>query len=232
MHLIGKNNLISLRIVGIIFLLFSGCAGLPNNLYTEIKPEFKDREIKKIGIMKFENKSLDPEAGLKTANVFYNELASYHRFEIIAPAEMAQKGYGMEFVKELGSTKLSPSPEKVDEPKVRMTQRNEEDIEKRIEIDAVITGIITRYNDKDGSSIAVNKPASVAFQVYLISVEDNKILWSANFAETQEALLDNLLLAGRYAQAGGVWLTSDALTKLGIEKVIKNFPGLIPEKLK
>jgi hypothetical protein len=42
----------------------------------------------------------------------------------------------------------------------------------------------------------------------------------------QPPLLDNLLLMGRFLQGGGVWQTSDTLTRLGLERVIKTFPGI------
>lgn len=230
MNLLGKNRLVAVRTIGFILLLFSGCASQTNNLYTEIKPEFKEREIKRIGILKFKNLSLDPNAGLKVANIFHKELSSHRHYELIAPAEMSEKGFGMEFVKTPeGIAGLPGSAKQVERPKIT---KKEATIEKAPDLDAIVTGVITRYDNRDGSRIAVNRPASVAFKVYLISVKDNKILWSANFAETQVALFDNLLLADRFNQAGGVWITSDALTELGMQRVIKAFPGLIPESLK
>jgi hypothetical protein len=31
---------------------------------------------------------------------------------------------------------------------------------------------------------------------------------------------------GRFLQGGGVWQTSDTLTRIGLERVIKTFPGI------
>lgn len=235
MDLLTRTNKWPIRIIGIVFLLFSGCAGPSTNLYTEVKPEFKEKEIKRIGIIKFKNQSDDPNAGLKVADFFYKELTSYRQFELIAPAEMSQKGYGMEFTKTAEDNGRSSSRvEKLDMSKMSIMKKRKEKetLEKIPVLDAVVTGVITRYNDKDGNALAVNKPASVAFKVFLIRIKDNKILWSANFAETQVALLDNLLLVDRFKEAGGVWLTSDALTQLGMQRVIKAFPGLAPDKEK
>lgn len=93
-------------------------------------------------------------------------------------------------------------------------------------LDAVVTGVITRYDNRDGSPLAVDRPASVSFDVYLISARDGKILWSATFDETQEFLSDNLLLIGRFIQGGGVWQSHDTLARIGMTRVLETFPGL------
>ena len=48
-------------------------------------------------------------------------------------------------------------------------------------LDAVLTGIITRYDDRQGSALLVDQPASVAYEAYLISARDGEILWRARF---------------------------------------------------
>ena len=93
-------------------------------------------------------------------------------------------------------------------------------------LDAVITGVILRYEDRDGHALSVDRPASVAYEAYLISARDGALLWRARFDETQKPLLDNLRLVGRFLQGGGVWQTSDTLTRIGLERVIKTFPGI------
>jgi hypothetical protein len=93
-------------------------------------------------------------------------------------------------------------------------------------LDAVLTGVITRYDNRQGTAIAVDHPASVAYEAYLISARDGEILWRARFDETQKPLFDNLLLAGRFFKGGGVWQTNDTLARLGLERVVKTFPGI------
>ena len=110
MKYLSKNSSYFLKIIGIIFLIFPGCLGQSNNLVTVSKPEFNKEEIKKIGIIKFKNQSIDPNAGLKVADIFYKELTSYRQFELVAPAEMSHKGYKMEFVKTPEDIPGLPSP--------------------------------------------------------------------------------------------------------------------------
>jgi hypothetical protein len=73
----------------------------------------------------------------------------------------------------------------------------------------VLTGVILRYEERDSHALSVDRPASVAYETYLISARDGEMLWQARFDETQKPLLDNLLLVGRFLQGGGVWQTSD-----------------------
>jgi hypothetical protein len=86
--------------------------------------------------------------------------------------------------------------------------------------------VILRYEDRDGHALAVDRPASVAYEAYLIGARDGEMLWRARFDETQKPLLDNLLLVGRFLRGGGVWQTSDTLTRIGLERVLETFPGI------
>jgi hypothetical protein len=95
----------------------------------------------------------------------------------------------------------------------------------------VLTGVILRYDDRHGTALSVDRPASVAYEAYLISTRDGAMLWRARFDETQKPLLDNLLLVGRFLQGGGVWQTSETLTRIGLERVIETFPGIAPSAL-
>jgi hypothetical protein len=93
-------------------------------------------------------------------------------------------------------------------------------------LDAIITGVITRYDDRQGTALAVDHPASVAYEAFLISARDGEILWRARFNETQRPLFDNLLLTSRFLKGGGVWQTNDTLARIGLERVVKTFPGI------
>jgi hypothetical protein len=38
--------------------------------------------------------------------------------------------------------------------------------------------------------------------------------------------MDNLLLAERFFKGGWVWQTNDTLARIGLERVVKTFPGI------
>ncbi len=257
MSLSGEYRSSLFKIVGIIFILLSAFAGQMTNLYAEDNKGLKG--LQRIGIEEFQIQSrskypnfrpIDPGAGVKVADIFYKELSSYQQYDLIAPSEIP---FRIELVKTPETA--AELPAKVDKIKqesglieekskdlIKMPEANLIDIDSIVtrvvsryqdtDLDAVVTGVITKYNDKDGSTMAVNKPASIAFIAYLISLKDKKIIWRGHFAETQVALLDNLLLADRFSQAGGEWLSSDALTQLVIQRAIKTFPGVNQNKAK
>ncbi len=242
----------------IIILLLSISAGQISALYAGGTEGLK--KLKKIGIEEFQilNSSkahdfrpIDPATGIKVADIFYKELASYQQYDLIAPADIP---FRIELVKTPEvTTELPAKVDQINKPETRLTEEKSQDLAEipganlidldsilsRIisryhdaDLDAVVTGVITKYDDKDGATIAVNQPPSIAFIAYLISLKDKKILWRGHFAETQVALLDNLLLADRFGQAGGKWLSSDDLTQLVVQRVIKTFPGINQNKVK
>ncbi|MFQ5895957.1 MAG: hypothetical protein ACE5JJ_09130 [Nitrospinota bacterium] len=96
-------------------------------------------------------------------------------------------------------------------------------------LDAVITGVVTQYRNRSGWGYLGDRGAAVSYDVYLVSIRDRKVLWKASFREEQQPLFDNLLYFSRYARGGFAWQTHDQLTRYGMERVLKTFPGLVEE---
>lgn len=94
-------------------------------------------------------------------------------------------------------------------------------------VDGLVVGIIGRYRNRQGSSLTVHDPASVAYDLYLLSTRDGAVLWQASFDETQVPLFENIILIDRFVQGGGVWQTHDTLTRIGMARVLSTFPGVI-----
>jgi hypothetical protein len=226
-----------------------GGFGPPSNVVAEVSPDLNKYEIQRIGIIGFVNHSGTPDAGLRLASFFHMELDAYQRYELTPPllldeeTELAftrtaqaapedeRPGRLRQFVREwLGriwpagaeesEAKNSPTP-----PEPGASPQGPRPP------DAVLTGIITRYDDRQGNALLVDHPASVAYEAYLISARDGEILWRARFDETQRPLFDNLLLAGRFFKGGGVWQSNDTLARIGLERVVKTFPGIVPHPL-
>ncbi|MFH2013277.1 MAG: hypothetical protein ABIJ37_11375 [Pseudomonadota bacterium] len=99
-------------------------------------------------------------------------------------------------------------------------------IGKELNADAVLVGYVYRYQEREGYAYSVRKPASVAFEVHLISLIDNKGIWEGYFDETQKSLSENVLKLVDFIKTGGKWLTADELAEHGVEKVFNKFPGL------
>ncbi len=207
--------------------------------------------------MRSKDRPLAPNTGMKFANLFYKEFSAYHQFELIPPSEMPVKIELVKtpespLMSPSTIDRIEEPQTDLNEEKSRTLLRTEmkKDVSKtgtvppiidldnlvagiierykNTDLDAVVTGVITdTFNNREGSSIAVKNPPASAFIVYLVDLEDKQILWTGHFAETQVALLDNLLLVDRFVEAGGVWLTSDALSKLVMKRDGKVLQGLI-----
>jgi hypothetical protein len=226
-----------------------GAFGPPSNVVAEVSPELHKYELQRIGIIGFVNHSGTPDAGIRLASFFYAELDSRQRYEVTPPLlldeetelaftrtaqaapEEERPGRLRQFVREwLGRI----WPVSSEEPQANSSQVQPGPGAAQHghrPLDAVLTGVITRYDDRQGSALLVDQPASVAYEAYLISARDGEILWRARFDETQRPLFDNLLLAGRFFKGGGVWQTNDTLARIGLERVVKTFPGIVENPL-
>lgn len=217
----------------------------PSNVVSEVSPELSKYELQRIGILGFVNNSGTPDAGIRLASFFYTELDSHRRYDVTPPLlldeetelaftrtaqaapEEERSGRLRQFVRDWLGRIWPMSPEEPPAGKVLVPPETGMPSSAQRPLDAVLTGVITRYDNRQGSALAVDHPASVAYEAYLISARDGEILWRARFDETQKPLFDNLLLAGRFFKGGGVWQTNDALARIGLERVVKTFPGIV-----
>jgi hypothetical protein len=90
--------------------------------------------------------------------------------------------------------------------------------------EAVISGHVFCFRERVGYPLSVEKPASVAFGVFLVRTSDGAILWKGIFSRTQQSLFENLLQAKSFIKGGGKWLTSEELADLGLDDILKDFP--------
>jgi hypothetical protein len=232
--------------VGVCGQIWGATAWLapPSNVVAEVSPELYKYDIQRIGIIGFINNSATPDAGARLASFFYSELDSHRRFDITPPLlldeetelaftrtgqavpEEERSGRLRQFVRDWLGRIWPSSPEEPPAGTAPGLSAAGATPPAQRPLDAVLTGVITRYDDRRGSAIAVDHPASVAYEAFLISTRDGEILWRARFDETQKPLFDNLLLADRFLKGGGVWQTNDTLARIGLERVVKTFPGI------
>lgn len=95
---------------------------------------------------------------------------------------------------------------------------------KRAGADAVLIGHIFRFKERIGNRASVQTPASVAFDLHLIHVDSRRIVWTANFDQTQRPLSDNLLELGTFIKRGASWVTAEELAQGGLEDIVRRFP--------
>ncbi len=96
---------------------------------------------------------------------------------------------------------------------------------KELDVDFIFIGYLFRFEERVGSRIGVDKPASVGFDVHLLRVRDGKRVWDGKFDETQQALSENLLKIGSFVRRGGAWLKAEELSSVGMDEMLKRLPG-------
>jgi hypothetical protein len=86
--------------------------------------------------------------------------------------------------------------------------------------DAVISGRLLRFEEREGEAIGAMNPASVAFVLEVWDVKRGDVVWSARFDETQKPLSENLLNLGQVASRGVRWLKAEELSLEGVKKAV------------
>lgn len=94
---------------------------------------------------------------------------------------------------------------------------------KKLNVDAVMTGVISEYTEREGSDLGVESPATVAFSIQVLDTENGKTLWETYFTETQKPLLQNIFEINKFFKRGGRWITADELAKEGARKAVSDF---------
>lgn len=151
----------------------------PSNVVAEVSPDLYKYDPQRIGIISFVNRSATPDAGMRVANLFFAELAAHQRFELAPPfpfdeeIELAfsrtaqalsleeRSGRLRQFVREWTSrlwpsssqppmSDAAPAP---DPPRLAKPSA--------MPLDAVLTGMINRYENRKGTALFVDQPASV-----------------------------------------------------------------------
>jgi hypothetical protein len=79
-----------------------------------------------------------------------------------------------------------------------------------------IQAFIFKFQERRGSSFAVERPASVGFHFHLMDKE--RIVKVFAFEETQQPLSEDILKFGTFLRRGMRWVTARELAEEGVEK--------------
>jgi len=90
--------------------------------------------------------------------------------------------------------------------------------------DAVLIGYLYRWREREGTNYAVNRAASVSFDLHLIRSHNGAIMWKSMYDKTQQSLSENLFDLGTFKESGGKWLTVEKLGEIGLRKILEEMP--------
>ncbi len=91
---------------------------------------------------------------------------------------------------------------------------------KNLNADAVLTGSISDYTQREGGEFGVTSPASVVFDVQLYNPVNGQLIWEAYFVEAQKTLLENVVEVRKFIKRRGKWVKADELAKEGVVEIV------------
>jgi hypothetical protein len=86
--------------------------------------------------------------------------------------------------------------------------------------ETVMVGYIYRWQERKGTDYSADRPASVAFDLYLLRSVDGEVLWKGRFDKTQAPLSENILDARTFFKGKGKWMTVESLADLGLSDML------------
>jgi len=89
---------------------------------------------------------------------------------------------------------------------------------KKLNCDGVLTTTVSRFKQREGGEYSSDSPASATFSMVLRHVPSGTILWSADFKETQESFLSNILSFNKAQSRGFKWINVEDLLEQGIKE--------------
>lgn len=202
------------RFLPLLFILFivAACSARPANLDTKASGDLESRRIKRIAVFPLEalagdEKSAAPftaggrgnaSAALVSRQI-YSTMLQMPNWQIISDREVREM------------TPLVPRGS----PDARARRLGQ-----LVYADAVLSGRLLRFHEREGESLGAMSPASVAFVLEVWDVKQGDVIWSARFDETQKSLSENLLGLGQVASRGVGWLKAEELSQEGVKKAV------------
>lgn len=90
--------------------------------------------------------------------------------------------------------------------------------------DTVVAGYVYRWREREGTNYSVRRPASVAFDLYLIEPEESAVIWGGKYDKTQRSLSENILDVGTFLKGKGRWMTVSELADIGLTELLEESP--------
>lgn len=140
-------------------------------------------------------------AAEKVTELFWGRLQNLRGLHVLSPGESA----GV-------SLKRGESAEET-------TKEAVAEVAKQLKVDAVLLGLVSAYQERVGSRLGADPPATVGFEVTAVAA-DGKVLWVGRYYERQRPMIEDLVgFLQRWA-----FVTAGELAEYGVDEVLKEFP--------
>ncbi len=99
-------------------------------------------------------------------------------------------------------------------------------IGKKIGCEGVLVTTVRRFKQREGTEYASDDPAAADLHMALINAANGAVLWTADFRETQESFLDNILSFDKMQKQGFKWISVEQLVDQGMSERLATCPYL------
>jgi len=96
-----------------------------------------------------------------------------------------------------------------------------------VNADYAVVGAISRFRQREGSAIGVEKPASIAYRVVLVRVETARMVGIYTLDYTQAPLSEELTQLPEYLQGGGGWQTREGILERSLSQTARKLARTI-----
>lgn len=99
-------------------------------------------------------------------------------------------------------------------------------IGKKVGCDGVLVTTVRKFKQREGTEYASDDPASADLHMSLLHASSGAVLWTADFRETQESFLENILSFDKMQKQGFKWISVEQLMEQGIADRLATCPYL------
>ena len=147
--------------------------------------------------------TVPPHAAEKVTQLFWNRLKGHKQLLIVEPGQTGKALSGAE-----------------GDPRSVTPESRAAAAAKTLKADAVLIGQVRIYQERVGSRLGADPPASVGFEVKTVAA-DGQVLWVGNYYERQKPMNQDFL---GFFQHGAGFVTAEELAAYGVQEVLKQFP--------
>lgn len=90
----------------------------------------------------------------------------------------------------------------------------------------ILITTLSQFRERQGGELAVDSPASAAFEIQLVEADSGHSLCMSTFNETQSSLLENVFSFSKAKSRGFKWITVRELASQGLKETLRVCPYL------
>jgi hypothetical protein len=214
-------------LVAVLFLFLTGCGGRPAPV-SEKKDQYRKETLAVVGFKAALGEQEKPQVVRDPLSgaIFWAEPVPpavvremnaelFNRIKSRGDRELMTPGQALGAYASLasGDMRLALLPAK-------MLQ----EIGKVLGADLVLAGFIYQWREREGTDYAVNRAASVSFDLHLLRSDDGKVIWNGKYDKTQRPLSENILDLKTFLGGKGRWMTARKLASLGLDRLLAEMP--------